>query len=171
MAQRSAVRGTGPGTVTRPTAGALPDDDVRLDVPTRKQQWKWVVVIDRALPVGLMVNAAACISAAVGTSMPHLVGPAGVDASGLTHEGLPWTGISVLAADAPALHELRTKAEARDGLLVLDMPEVAQRSTAYAGYLDRLAETAHEDIAYHAIGIVGPRKKVDKLVGRLGLLR
>lgn len=157
--------------MTETVTPVLGDEDVPLDVPTRKQQWKWVVVVDRALPIGLMVNAAACVSATVGASMPHLVGPGGVDGSGLAHQGLPWTGISILAADAPTLHEVRTKAETKDGLLVVDMPQAAQRSHVYAGYLDLLAEAAHEDMTYHAVGIVGPRNKVDKLVGRLGLLR
>ncbi|GAA2900018.1 hypothetical protein GCM10010517_65600 [Streptosporangium fragile] len=147
------------------------DQDIRTHLPTRQAKLKWVIVVDESLPAGRAANAAACMAAAVGKALPDLVGRDGEDASGTRHPGLPWAGCSVLAADAGTLHALRAKAAAKDDLLVVDMPEPAQTSRVYDEYLSRLAETRNEDLTYCAISLVGPRNKVDKLVGRLGLLR
>jgi hypothetical protein len=151
--------------------GPVTDEDVRLDLSTREAPWKWVLVIDNALPVGLMANAAACMAASVGSSVPRLIGPSTVDRSGLRHQGLPWTGCSVLGADSATLHRLRTRAETREGLLVVDMPSAAQEARVYEEYLDTVAAADHDDLAYLAVSILGPRNRVDKLVGGLRLLR
>jgi hypothetical protein len=153
------------------TTELAPNDDIQLDVTTRQQRLKWTIVVDEKLPIGLIANAVACMSAAVGQNRPDLLGPAGTDASGITHQALPWTGCSILATDVATLHELRTKALTKEGLVVLDMPQIAQESTAYADYLDTLPHTSHEDMTYYAVGFIGARNKVDKLVGRLSLLR
>lgn len=145
--------------------------DVRTDLSTRQAKLKWVIVVDEALPAGRLVNAAACMAAAVGKALPDLLGPDGEDASGAAHPGLPWAGCSVLAADADRLRELRGAAAAKDGMLVVDMPEAAQTARVYDQYLDLLAGTKGEDVAYSAISLVGPRNAVDRLVGRLPLLR
>ncbi|SFE40620.1 Protein of unknown function [Actinacidiphila alni] len=145
--------------------------DVRTDLSTRQAKLKWVIVVDEALPAGRLVNAAACMAASVGRELPELVGPGGADASGADHPGLPWAGCSVLAADADTLRELRGKAAAKEGVLVVDMPEAAQTARIYDQYLELLAGTKGEDVVYTAISLVGPRNAVDRLVGRLPLLR
>ncbi|MFD3523625.1 DUF2000 domain-containing protein [Streptomyces sp. NPDC058653] len=145
--------------------------EVRTDLSTRRAPLKWVVVIDESLPAGRAVNAAACMAAAVGRALPHLLGGDGRDASGRLHPGLPWAGCSVLAADAATLHALREKASAKDDVFVVDMPEPAQTSRIYDEYLDLLAGTGHEDLIYLAVGLVGPRNRIGKLVGGLPLLR
>ncbi|NYI06755.1 DUF2000 domain-containing protein [Allostreptomyces psammosilenae] len=146
--------------------------DVRTDLSTRQTTLKWVIVVDRALPAGLLVNAAACVSAAVGRNLPELIGPDGEDAGGVRHRGLPWMGCPVLAADADTLRAVHAGAVARgDELLVVGMSQLAQNARVYDAYLDELAGTKGEDLAYRAIGLVGPRKAVDRLVGGLGLLR
>lgn len=147
------------------------NDITRTDLSTRQAPLKWVVVIDADLPAGRAVNAAACMAAAVGRALPHLLGGDGQDASGHVHPGLPWAGCSVLAADTATLHALREKATAKEDVYVVDMPEPAQTSRIYDEYLDLLAGTKHEDLTYHAVALVGPRNKVSKLVGRLPLLR
>ncbi|MFI6457332.1 DUF2000 domain-containing protein [Streptosporangium amethystogenes] len=149
----------------------LSSEDIRTDQPTRQAKLKWVVVVDQNLPAGRLVNAAACMAAAVGKILPDLVGRDGEDASGVHHPGLPWAGCSILAADADTLHALRAKAATKDDLIIVGMPEPAQTSRVYDEYLDRLADTRNEDLAYSAISLVGPRNKIDKLVGKLGLLR
>lgn len=47
-----------------------------LALTTRQQRTKWVVVVDRDLPIGLIANAAACLSATIGQQRPDLLGPA-----------------------------------------------------------------------------------------------
>ncbi|GAA3396926.1 DUF2000 domain-containing protein [Cryptosporangium minutisporangium] len=149
---------------------ATPDDE-RLALTTRQQRTKWVVVVDQDLPIGLQVNAAACLSATVGGQRPELLGPVTVDGSGVEHQPLPYTGCSILGADAATLHRIRTKAVTRPTVLVVDMPQIAQRATAYTEYQAAMAATPHEEMTYYAVGLVGPRNQVDKLVGGLELLR
>nr|WP_246425627.1 DUF2000 domain-containing protein [Streptomonospora nanhaiensis] len=147
-------------------------DDVRIDEPTRSAPVKWVMVVNRGLGPGLVANTAGCLAAGVARQAPLLVGPGGPDASGAEHAGLPWTGCTVLGAeDAAEVRRVRERALARDGLLVVDMPALAQVCRVYSGYLESLAATEADDVEYHGVALVGPRNRVDKVVGRLPLLR
>jgi hypothetical protein len=131
---------------------------------------KWVVVVDATLGPGLIANAAVCMAAAVGHAIPGLLGPAGDDASGHQHPGLPWAGCSVLAGEAVTLREIRIRAMNAPGLFVVDMPQPAQTNRVYDDYLNELAQTKTMDLTYLAVSIVGARNRVDKLVGTLPLL-
>ena len=130
---------------------------------------KWVVVVDEGLPAGLAANAAACVAATVGRAMPGLLGPAGPDAAGALHHGLPQKGCAILAAPAERLTDLRAAAARYDDVFVADMPSHAQQTLSYDEYLDRLGRLAHPEISYCAVSLVGPRNRVSKLVNRLPL--
>ncbi|RCV60343.1 DUF2000 domain-containing protein [Marinitenerispora sediminis] len=159
-----------PDQLTRPAPFELDPADVRPDASTRVARIKWVMVIDTALAPGLAANTAGCLAAAVGGRVPGILGPDGTDATGHSHPGLPWTGCSVLGADAATLRRIREKAAGKDGLLVVDMPRMAQTSRVYEGYLETLAGADPAEIEYSGISVLGPRNKVDKIVGRLPLL-
>ncbi|QHC59209.1 DUF2000 domain-containing protein [Rathayibacter sp. VKM Ac-2760] len=146
------------------------EDEIDTAAPTRAARLKWVVVVDEALPIGRAVNAAACVAAATGALVPGLLGPAAQDASGSGHPGLPWAGCTVLAADAATLRIVRAKAEAHEGTFVADMPAAAQDTRVYDEYREVLGATAPESIEYLAVGLIGPRNRVDRIVGRLRLL-
>jgi hypothetical protein len=137
---------------------------------TRAARLKWVVVVDRDLPAGRMVNAVACVSATTGALVDGLVASGGQDASGVEHPGLPWAGCSVLATSAERLENARAKAVAAPGLLVVDMPLAAQTNRVYDDYLAELATTAPSELAVSAVSIVGDRAEVDAIVKRLSLL-
>ncbi|KIF71707.1 hypothetical protein HY68_29180 [Streptomyces sp. AcH 505] len=149
----------------------LTSEDVTTHESTRKARLKWVIVVDENLPAGRVTNAAACMAAAVGKALPDLLGRDGEDASGVAHPGLPWAGCTVLAADAATLRQIRTKAATKDQLLIVDMPEQAQTSRVYDEYLGLIAEAESDTLDYLAVSLVGPRNTVDRLVGRLALLR
>lgn len=149
----------------------LTSEDVTTHESTRKARLKWVIVVDESLPAGRVTNAAACMAAAVGKALPDLLGRDGEDASGVAHPGLPWAGCTVLAADAATLRQIRTKAAAKDQMLIVDMPEQAQTSRVYDEYLGLIAEAESDTLDYLAVSLVGPRNTVDRLVGRLALLR
>ncbi|MGR6914449.1 DUF2000 domain-containing protein [[Actinomadura] parvosata] len=147
----------------------LDELDRRTDLPTKELAVKWVIVIDRDLPRGLQANAAACLAASVGVSVPAIVGSGGVDASGLPHAGLPWTGCTVLGAPAAIVERVRKDAAAEPELVVADMAAIAQRTNVYDDYLAELART--EEPPYYAVSLFGPRAIVERLTGRLPLLR
>ncbi len=50
------------------------------------------------------------------------------------------------------------------------MPAAAQHTRVYADYLATMTKTQADDIEYYAVSIVGPRNRVDKIVGKLPLL-
>jgi hypothetical protein len=135
---------------------------------TRSTRLKWVVVVDRDLPPGRAVNAAVCVATATGAGVHGLLGPDAKDALGTVHPGLPWGGCSILAASNMQLAQLRCRALEFPEIHVADMPVAAQSVRVYDEYLDRVA--AEDDMTYLAVSLVGPRKRIDKLVGRLPLL-
>ncbi|CAM4178969.1 DUF2000 domain-containing protein [Kibdelosporangium persicum] len=145
-------------------------DEIQLDESTRTARLKWVVIVDEAVPAGRMVNAVACIAASTGHSVTGMIGPEAPDAAGHVHPGLPWAGCTILRATAGQLAEIREKAVASEGVLVTDMPTIAQTTRVYREYMAALAETKPADLAACAIGIVGPRNRVSKLVKGLELL-
>ncbi len=145
-------------------------EEINTGEPTRAAPLKWVVAVDAALPPGLAVNAAVCVAAATGPAIAGLLGPDGKDASGGIHPGLPWAGCTILAATAQQLTELRGQAAQSDEVFVADMPSLAQSTRIYDEYLNKLGRTEHDQIAYCAVGVIGLRKRVDKLVKKLSLL-
>ena len=145
-------------------------EEIDQAAPTRAARLKWVVVVDRDLPPGHAVNAAVCVAAATARGVGGLLGDDAVDADGATHPGLPWAGCSILAADPEALRAIRAKAASSAGVFVADMAAAGQHTRVYAEYLAAVKETAAEGFDYRAVSIVGPRNRIDKIVGRLPLL-
>jgi len=145
-------------------------DEIITSESTRSARLKWVIVVDRTLPPGRAVNAAACVASVVGAQVPGIHGPDVKDGDGEPHLGLPWIGCSVLGALPAQLATVRERAAAADGVLIADMPMLAQHTRVYDEYADQVSATDAEHMAYYAVSIVGPRKTVDKIVGKLGLL-
>jgi hypothetical protein len=145
--------------------------DIRTDLPTRQAPIKWVLVVDADLGRGQIVNAAVCTAAAVGRALPAVVGPGVEDASGTHHPGLAWLGCAVLAGSAADIKEVRAQAITKPSVYVVDMVDIAQQIRVYDGYLERLAKAEAADLTYQVVGLVGPRNVVDKLTGKLALLR
>lgn len=143
-------------------------EEILTGESTRSTRLKWVVVVDRELPPGRAVNAAVCVATATGTGVHGLLGPDAKDAQGTVHPGLPWGGCSILAASSAQLTQLRLRALEFPEIFIADMPAVAQSVRVYDEFLDRVA--ADDDMSYLAVSLVGPRKRIDKLVGRLSLL-
>jgi hypothetical protein len=145
-------------------------DEIQTGSSTRAARLKWVIVVDRDMPTGRMVNAAVCVAAATAREVPGLLGPGGTDTAGSAHPGLPWAGCSVLAGDAETLQRVRAGAEAHPEVYVADMPLAAQETRVYDDYLSQLAGSTPDQIGYAAVSIVGPRKRVDRIAGGLRLL-
>ena len=131
---------------------------------------KCVMVVDTGLPVGLAVNAAAVLAVTLGRRIESIVGPDVADASGGPHAGLVDIPIPVLEADAGVLGDVRSRAVATDGLLVVGFTDVARASRTYEEYTKTMAASAPEDLVYLGVALYGNRKLVNKLTGSLPLL-
>lgn len=157
-------------TIPVPDAVGFHPDEIDTGAPTRSARLKWVVVVDESLPAGRAVNAAICVSAATAAHVPGLLGSSPVDASGSLHPGLPWAGCTVLAADTATLLAIRARAEAHEGTFVADMPASAQATRVYDEYREAVAASGSDELQYLAVSLVGPRNRIDRIVGRLPLL-
>jgi hypothetical protein len=151
------------------TVGFRPEE-INTAEPTRNARLKWVIAVDESLPAGRAVNAAVCVASATGANVRGLLGQDAVDADGSAHPGLPWAGCTILSATREQLAEIREKAARSDGVYVADMPAGAQATRVYDEYVAEVAGTSSGHLDYCAVGLVGPRNRVDKLVKRLSLL-
>jgi hypothetical protein len=131
---------------------------------------KCVMVIDKNLPPGLMVNTAGLLGATLGRREEAIIGPDIHDASGGNHAGILNITLPILAADADTIKAIREKATRTEGLLVVSFTETAQRSLKYEDYTEKLATTTEAELKYLGIALYGPKKPVNKLVGNLPLL-
>jgi hypothetical protein len=156
-------------STTSTTIGFAPHE-VDQTLPTRAARLKWVVVVNADLPAGRAVNAAICAAAATAHAVTGILGEAAVDADGQVHPGLPWAGCSVLVADAATLQTIRARASSAPDCFVADMPAAAQHTRVYADYLGIVQQTAANDLEYYTVSVVGPRNRVDKIVGKLALM-
>lgn len=132
---------------------------------------KCVLVVETGLPVGLAVNAAAVLAVTLGRRIESIVGPDVADASGGSHVGLVDVPIPVLEADAGVLGDVRSRAVAMDGLLVVGFTDAARTSRTYEEYTKKMAASASGDLEYLGVALYGDRKLVNKLTGSLPLLR
>jgi hypothetical protein len=129
-----------------------------------------VIVLDRDLPIGQAANAAAVISVTIGQRHPVLVGEQFVDASGSTHPGLIPIGIAVLAASRDDLRDLRRQG-LEAGCDIVDLPVAGQQTTDYHAFREMVAVVEAQDLEYVGIALIGRKKQISKIVGRLGLLK
>jgi hypothetical protein len=106
---------------------------------------KCVVVVDGDLPIGPMVNTAACLAVTLGSAVEGVVGEDATDGSGTVHAGLIPTGIAILRADAETVKRIRMKAEGAEGVFVADFTDAAQRTKDYPEYLANVPKVRPEN--------------------------
>ena len=131
------------------------------------------MVIDSALPLGLIANTAAMLGISIGKLHPKIVGADVTDATGLVHTGISTYPISMLKGDETLLRDLRLRLYEPEfaGLTVVDFSDVAQKINVYADFVQKASETPEREHAYYGIALFGEKKKVNRLTGMLPLLR
>jgi hypothetical protein len=133
-------------------------------VPTR-----CVIVVDKELSGGRLANAIAVIALTVGQRHQVLVGESLVDAAGFAHPGLIPIGVTLLAAAQQELSDIRRRGLAA-GCDVVDFPVEGQQTKDYQTFREAVAGLAPETLRYTAVALVGQKKDISKIVGKLGLL-
>ncbi|NKY97975.1 DUF2000 domain-containing protein [Nocardiopsis alborubida] len=131
---------------------------------------KIVVVLREGLEPALAANAGVVLGLALGGRMENSLAADGKDAGGGVHAGLNPHPVPTLVASAEQLRELKAGADERD-LTVVGFNEVARRSRDYVEYLDALAVTEPQDVEYVGVAVFGARNAVNKLTGKLALMR
>jgi hypothetical protein len=142
-------------------ADALPADDQRL-----------AVIVDPALPPGLLANVVAVISIGLGAVRPAMGGTALTDASGACVFNSADRPVPVLQAGGEAIQALLSRAlPAPEGAAVVPFPAYARAIHDFATYRGGFSERRLDAEAIDGIGLVGPAKWVRSLTGSLKLLR
>lgn len=138
-----------------------------------EREQKCVMVIDAALPLGLIANTAAMLAITIGQRHPEIVGGDVTDGTGNTHAGIGVYPVSMLKGDAALLRELRLRLFDPEfaGLTAVDFSNVAQQINVYEDYTEKISETPEAELAYYGVALFGDKKKVNRLTGMLPLLR
>lgn len=134
---------------------------------------KCVMVIDEALPLGMIANTAGIMGITLGKHIPETVGPEVLDKSGCSHLGIIQIPVPVLKAGREKIKEMRQRLYQPEfaSLIVVDFSDVAQSCNIYDDYIEKAAAVEESSFSYFGIGICGEKKLVNKLTGSLPLLR
>ena len=134
---------------------------------------KCVMVIDEALPLGIIANTAAILGTTLGKQQPDLVGEDVTDQTGNAHLGIVDIPIPILKGNAQLIKEIREKLYETEfaKLLVIDFSDVAQRCNVYDCFISEMSDTASSKLQYFGIALCGSKKIVNKLTGSIPLLR
>lgn len=140
---------------------------------TESNKMKCVIVIHEDLPIGLIANTAAVIGMSIGQRFGHLIGPDVLDQNGGLHRGITQVPIPLLRGSQDFFRSIREKAAQLEaqGIFVVDVCDVAQKSKRYADYVEQMQQTPVSHLSYLGVGLFGPRKDIEKLTGSASLLR
>lgn len=134
---------------------------------------KCVMVIDEALPLGIIANTAAILGTTLGKQQPDLVGADVIDKTGNEHLGIVDIPIPILKGTTTLMKEIREKLYAPEfaKLLVIDFSDVAQGCNVYDEFIAKMSDTEAAELQYFGIALCGSKKLVNKLTGSMPLLR
>lgn len=137
------------------------------------QNEKCVMIIDEALPLGLIANTAAILGITLGKKMPEIVGADVFDKTGHGHLGIIEFPVPILKGDIASIKRIREKLYEPDfsDLTAVDFSDLAQTCKAYDEFIEKMKAASESDLNYFGIAICGIKKKVNKLTGSLPLLR
>lgn len=134
---------------------------------------KCVMVIDNELPVGFLANTAAILGITLGKQRPDLVGIDVQDKDGNNHLGIISIPVPILKGDVSTIRQLREKlfTEEFEDCTVVDFSGFAEGINVYDDFIREFAKVEEKDLKYFGIGLIGPKKKINKLTGSMPLLR
>lgn len=134
---------------------------------------KCVMVLDEALPLGLLTNTAGILGFTMGKMMPEMVGPTVTDRSNKDHLGVIEVPIPILKANKEQVKTIREQLYQPEfaEVVVVDFSDVAQSCKNYDEYISKMADVDENQLNYMGIGLFGPKKAVNKLTGSMPLLR
>lgn len=130
---------------------------------------KCVIILSESMPVGLKANIASVLSLSLGRNRPDLVGETVTAADGTNIPGITRIPVPILTAPEAALGDLY--AQARVMALVVPFTDAALKTKNYDDYRSQLAAQRTEEMVVHGLLLLGARKDVNRIAGRLPLLR
>ncbi len=134
---------------------------------------KCVIVVDENLPLGIIANTAAILGITMGMKMPDVVGNDVLDLEGNPHMGIIQFPVPILKGNTEILKKLRTSLfePQLSELSVVDFSDLAQGCKTYNELIRKMANTSESRLNYIGIAVCGNKKQINKLTGRMPLLR
>jgi len=128
------------------------------------------IIIDKDLPAGLAINAASVIGISFGRTTENLVGPDMQSLDDVNYPGVICSPLPVLLAPGSYIQELQRIAK-EENLYAMPFSALAQSCKTYDEYGERISSVSSENIELVAIGLMGPKKRITKLIGNLALFK
>lgn len=137
------------------------------------QNEKCVMVVDEALPLGIIANTAAIMGITLGKKMPEVVGADVFDKSGNEHLGIIEFPVPILKSNPDIIKAVREKLYEPEfsDITVVDFSDIAQGCKTYDEFIEKMKSVPETELNYLGIAICGAKKKVNKLTGSMPLLR
>lgn len=138
----------------------------------RKEE-KCVMILDEALPLGLIANTAAIMGITLGKQLPDMVGPDVSDQSGSLHLGIIAFPVPILKGTPEMIRAVRERLYQPEfqELTAVDFSDLAQICKTYDEFIEKMGQVPENSLHYLGIAICGPVKKVNQLTGSMPLLR
>lgn len=129
---------------------------------------KAAILIQEGLEPGLAANTSAIIAAMMTARVGDFLGP-DIDGVDKIYPGVIAAPLPILVAGADALSALWASA---DGVAtLLPFSTLAQSCKTYDEFIDKMHATPDKDLVFSGLGVVGPRKAVNKITGSFKLFR
>lgn len=130
------------------------------------------IIIDTALPAGLLANTIAGIAIGLGAARPSLGAVALTDAAGRATATITNLPVPVLQASGEVIRSLLLKAlPAPEDAVVVPFPGFARSLHVFADYVATFPDRDLGTETIDGFGLFGPDKWVRSLTGSLKLLR
>lgn len=131
--------------------------------------YKAAIIINPDLPLGILANAVACITSGLFLDGKDYVGPE-IAGDKITYIPITKIPILILKPGSKSLTELCIQAQLMN-LKYMAFTKEAQSTTDYDAYTKSVSGLPLESVTLLGLGVVGPTKLVDSLVGSLPMLR
>lgn len=137
------------------------------------QNEKCVMIVDEALPLGIIANTAAIMGITLGKKMPEVVGSHVFDKSGNEHLGIIEFPVPILKSNSDIIKAIRERLYEPEfsDITVVDFSDIAQGCKTYDEFIEKMKSVSETELNYLGIAICGAKKKINKLTGSMPLLR
>ncbi|MES2742123.1 MAG: DUF2000 domain-containing protein [Pseudomonadota bacterium] len=132
---------------------------------------KSVVIISGDLPLGLAMNALSVIGVSLGKTIDELVGPDVFSSDGVCFPGVIRIPLPVLKAGQTALDAMHVELQGDKAFELFPFSCLAQSCKTYDEYEQKLSSESSGLLKLSGLGIVGPKKEINKFTGSLPLYR
>lgn len=137
------------------------------------QNEKCVMIVDEALPLGIIANTAAIMGITLGKMMPEVVGSHVFDKFGNEHLGIIEFPVPILKSNSDIIKAIRERLYEPEfsDITVVDFSDIAQGCKTYDEFIEKMKSVSETELNYLGIAICGAKKKINKLTGSMPLLR